>query len=371
MFHQLRYAVRLALGASAVVFTTSFSAFAGGLLDNWLWAEAPATEPAQNGVELSLGSYFGDHDPVFAPDLRREYGVGQSYWSSVAREKTSDLFDRPGGGFAFIDLPIDGMHAIKSVQIGAFAIGGLGAGFDDSGSGTISIEREKVISAVIGECGRVITPAQTLVETETRTVASTSNDKEKLSGVEFNVVLDDKATFGGVSGFQTFAGARFLQYGDSYSSAFSNDASGAGGFADAHSLAVTNNLVGAHAGVTGKKFLSPSVLLTGRLAAGLFANFTEHGGAYSGYANSGPNKAFANEASDTGFAQMIEFSPAMHVKVRDDMFLSFGGTLMLLNGVGEASRTTAAGFESSGGQFDSGGTYLFYGGRATFNWTFN
>ena len=372
MSYLMRYAVRLASGAGVMVFSTSFAALAGGLLDNWSWARTPAAEPAPSRVQLSIGSYFGDDDPTAAPDPRRVYGGSQSYWSSVVREKASDLLrQRPGGGFAFLSLPIDGVRNLKSIQIGMFDIGGLGAGFDDSGSRTVSIAHEKFIPAVIGECGNVIAPAQTIVETESQSLAQTSVDKETLSGVEFNVVLDDQATFGGVPGFQTFAGARFISYGDDYSAAFSNGASGTDGFADAQSLAVSNKLVGAQAGISAKKFLSSNVMVTGRLAAGLFANFSSQGGSYSAYANGGSSQAFADSASDTGFAQLLEFSPALHVKLRDDMFLSFGGTLMLLNGVSEASQSTARGFENSGGRFDDAGTYFFYGGRATFNWTFN
>jgi len=371
MTDPMRYAVRLVCGAGAIVFGTSLSAVAGGLLDNWSWAETPSAEPAASRVELSVGSYFGDSDPAVVPDLRREYGGGQSFWSSVVREKASDLLKRPGGGFAFINLPIDGIHNVKAIQVGVFDIDGLGAGFDDSGSQTIQIAHEKLIAAVIGECGNVIAPAQTLVETETQEIAATTVDKEKLSGVEFNVVLDDQATFGGMPGFQTFAGARFISYGDSYASAFSNGASGGDRFSDAQSLAVSNNLVGAQAGISAKKFLSPSVMVTGRLAAGLFANFSNQGGSYSAVADNGSSTAFADTSRDTGFAQMLEFSPALHVKVRDNMFLSFGGTVMLLNGVSGASPSTASEFETSGGRFDDAGTYLFYGGRATFNWTFN
>lgn len=356
------------ISAASVIFLSSFPVSAGGLLDQWSWAEVREAKPPERRVEVSIGSYFGDNSSAVAPDLRLQYGGADTFWSGVAHQTASDLLDRPGGGFAYVSLPTDGIRNIKSLQVGVFDIKGLGAGFDTSGSTTITIAHEKVIPAVVGECGRVITPATTIVQTETQSFAETTDDEETLSGVEFNVVLDDKVTFGGISGFETFAGARFINYGDSYASSFSNSSTSGGGSSDIRTLAVANHLVGAHVGVSGKKFLSADLLLTGRLAAGLFANFATRGGAGASFASSGTSYSYERNTRDTGFAQMLEFSPALHYRIRDDMFVSLGGTFMLLNGVSEANGSTAAGFATSGG--DSG-AYFFYGGRATFHWNFN
>jgi hypothetical protein len=334
-------------------------------------AEVPRTEPPKSRVEFSVGSYFGDSDTSVMPDLRREYSDPESFWSNTVHQKASDLLDRPGGGFAYISLPTDGLKNIKAIQIGIFDIKGLGAGFDDSGSKTIQIAHETVIPAVVGECGRVLSPSKTIVETETQSFAQTSEDDETLSGLEFNVVLDDEVTFGGVSGFQTFAGARFINYGDSYASSLSSNSTAGGGAASAQAVAVKNNLVGAQMGVTGKKFLGSNLLLTGRLAAGLFANFATQGGSAASYGGSGSSYSFADTTRSTGFAQMIEFSPALHYKIQENMFVSLGGTMMLLNGVNEATQSTAAGYATSGGGYEDSGTYFFYGGRATFHWNFN
>ena len=132
---------------------------------------------------------------------------------------------------------------------------------------------------------------------------------------------------------------------------------------------VVTDLVGAQVGVSGRHFFSKDVMLTGRLAFGLFANFIDQGGEV----NSSDNRNLTNteEQDDTGFAQMVEFSPTLHIRLQEKMFLSFGGTMMWLNGVNRASKDYVNGFSTDGGATDANQSYFYYGGKATLKWTFN
>ncbi len=305
---------------------------------------------------VSFGQYFGD--PSGTPDFSSNAGF--------AADPGHRDFGEADGQWTFIDLPTDNMRSIHSIQFGGFRVGGLGAGVQSS-TETIGIERTRKIAAVVGECGRIISPATTITVFDNEEVAAASDESEDFGGVEFNLTFKDMMPKDFMPGFRTFAGARFLTIGNNYSgttqAGFSNDGGGRSG--DYAAAEVTNRLMGAQFGVIGRKLLSRDLMVTGRLAFGAFANLVENNATYLG-----GNSSFDDQGTESRFAQMIEFSPTLHVRLEKNMFLSFGGTLMWLNGISQVPDSPAAALRSGGRYTDDDSSYLYYGAKTTFRWNF-
>ena len=353
-----------------VCFITTFSTTA----DAALWSELLyfwSSDQKEDAVEdkpkasFSVGSHFGDAsettgtvDPVdrFAP--------------AEPGPNLGNLLSRDGATWAFMTLRTERIQHIKAFQIGTFRVGGLGAGFDDGASQTVQVSSREVIPGGLrpGPLGFSYVPEQIVTTSKEQKLTGSSDEATSLGGVEFNVLFKDKINFAGASSLEAFAGARFLNFGDSYSTALSSS-DGTDSFKSG-SFSVTNRLVGTQFGASGRKFLSEDMLLTGRLAFGLFANFVDQGNETS--VTETQVQRFSNiEDSDTGFAQMVEFSPTLHVRLKEKVFLSLGGTMMWLNGVRRLDGAASNGLTTTGAADDETSSYLYYGGKATLKWTFN
>ncbi len=323
----------------------------------------PAVEEEEPRATFSVGSYYGDgSDSDGSQDTADRFSEAQS------GPNLDSLMSRDGGAWAFMTLRTKKLKNVKAFQIGTFRVGGLGAGFDENDTQTIQVIGEKVIPGTEiydkHKCRWIRTPERRVKTIEEKQLTGSSDEAANLGGVELNVMFEDKVDFAGVTGLETFAGARFLNFSDSYSSAFSS-ASGDGSI-NGGSSSVTNRLVGSQFGVTGRKFFSEDMMLTGRFALGLFANFADQGNETSTIG--GQSQSFSSiEDSETGFAQMVEFSPTFHARLDENVFFSLGGTMMLLNGIQRAREN----FSSSASGETETSSYLYYGGKATLKWTFN
>ena len=310
-------------------------------------------------MSVSFGTYFGD------PSNDQSHYERQSLTSSGEQHRGLDL-DRPGGTWTFIDLPMDKVKSVHSIQFGGFTVGGLGLG-NQSEQTSIGVERERTFTEKVrNACGVWVTQSKTELVTEQELVAQASDSGENLGGLEFNVVFDDPVSHKVMSGLKTFAGARFINVGNDYSGSTSNAFSGSD---DTLASSVTNRLVGAQFGVSGRKRLGKNVIVSGRLAMGAFANFIDSDSSFS---TSGAGaSSFNNNSSDSGFAQMVEFSPTMHVRLQEKMYLSFGGTVMWLNGISQVTQDASSALRNGDAGIQENDSYLFYGAKATFNWKFN
>ncbi len=321
----------------------------------------PATP--SRGMSLSIGSYFGE------PTSDQTHYERRSFTSSGEQHHELDL-DRPGGTWTFIDLPMDKVKSIHSIQFGGFSVGGLGLG-NQSESSSIGVEVEKTTTEEVrNACGVLVKQSTTQLVTEQQNFSEASNSGENLGGLEFNVVFDDPLSHKVMSGLKTFAGARFINVGNDYSGSTSSAFAESGdGSADTLASSVTNRLVGAQFGVSGRKRMGKNVILSGRLAFGAFANFIDRDSNFSTTGTSA--SSFNNNGSDNGFAQMVEFSPTMHVRLQEKMYLSFGGTVMWLNGISQVTQDASSALRNGDGGIQDDDSYLFYGAKATFNWKFN
>ena len=321
----------------------------------------PAVEDEPRAT-FSVGSYYGDSaDNVGTNDTADRFTAAQP------GPDLGNLMSRDGGGWAFMTLRTKKLKNVKAFQVGAFRVGGLGAGFDEEDTQTVQVATERVVKGYYSSLCTYV-PERTVIDITERKLTGSSDEATSLGGVEFNVMFKDKIDFAGVSGLETFAGARFLNFGDSYSGAFSN-ISGDGSINSGNS-SVTNRLVGTQFGVTGRHFLSQDMMLTGRLAFGLFANFLDEGNQASTVGDQ--VQRFSNaEDSETAFAQMIEFSPTFHARLEENVFFSLGGTMMWLNGIKRASENLTGGLAADGSADTETTSYLYYGGKATLKWTFN
>lgn len=373
---------------------TIFSARADGWSVDWSSVESEAAEPRRRSLLGSLHDLFGaarsegtideartlalttsegsDHPPARATVSFGQYfgdpsgTPGSSSSAGFAADPGHRDFGEADGQWTFIDLPTDNMRSIHSIQFGGFRVGGLGAGVQSS-TETVGIERTRKIAAVVGECGRVISPATTITVFDQEEVAAASDQSEDFGGVEFNLTFKDMMPKDFMPGFRTFAGARFITIGNNYSgttqAGFSNDDGGRS--SDYAAADVTNRLMGAQFGVVGRKLLSRDLMVTGRLAFGAFANLVENNATYLG-----GTSTFADQTTESRFAQMIEFSPTLHVRLERNMFLSFGGTLMWLNGISQVPDSPTAALRSGGRYTDDDSSYLYYGAKTTFRWNF-
>ncbi len=332
----------------------------------YYWSDRDKSEVSEREkprASFSFGSFFGDNS-----ENHSNHDTADRFAADPSGPNLNNLSSQAGGQWAFMTLRTQRMRHIRAFQIGGFRVGGLGAGFDDTSTQTVNVATEKIIPGYYTkQC--VYVPAQTIVVNEEQNLTGASDTDMDLGGVEFNMMFREKIDFAGISGLETFAGARYIEFGNKYSASFAN--SGAGGASGATSgfSSVTNNLVGAQVGVSGRHFFSKDVMLTGRLAFGLFANFIDQGGEVN--SSESQNLTSAQEQDDTGFAQMVEFSPTLHIRLQEKMFLSFGGTMMWLNGINRASKDYVNGFSTDGGATDANQSYFYYGGKATLKWTFN
>ncbi len=358
-----------AVGALVCLFT-SFSTQADAALWSELlhfWSPSQKSEAVKAGpkADLMVGSYFGDASET--PELA---DPPDRFAPEETGPNLRNLLSRDGGTWAFMTLRTEKIRHVKALQIGTFRVGGLGAGFEGGATQTIQVSSIETIPAGFrsGPFGFTYVPEQTITTSEEQRLTGSSEAATKLGGVEFNVLFKDKVNFSGASSLEAFAGARFLNFGDSYATAFSN--SDGNGPINTGNVSVSNRLIGTQFGTSGRKFLNEDMLLTGRLALGLFANFVDRGNETSG---TGPEaQRLSNiEDSDTGFAQMVEFSPALHVRLKEKLFLSLGGSMMWLNGVRRLGDGVSNGLRPDGAVDDETSSYLYYGGKATLKWTFN
>ena len=358
---------RLAAVGVIVCFITTLSTTADAahwseLLSFWSSDQKDDVVEDKPKASFSVGSYFGD-----ASETTGTVDPADRFAPAEPGPNLGNLLSRDGAAWAFMTLRTNKIPLIRAFQVGTFRVGGLGAGFDDAATQTVQISSKKVTPGRLTPLGLYI-PEQTVTSSEEQRLTGSSDEATNLGGVEFNVMFKDKFDFAGVSGLETFAGARFLNFGDSYSAAFSN--SDGSGSLNSGSSSVTNRLVGTQFGVMRRKFLSRDMLLTGRLAVGLFANFVDRGNETS--VTGGQVQRFSNiEDSETGFAQMVEFSPTLHVRLEEKVFLSLGGTMMWLNGVKRAGEGLSSGLTTNRAVDDESTSYLYYGGKATLKWTFN
>ncbi len=321
----------------------------------------PDQQPSS--MSVSFGTYFGD------PSNDQSHYERQSLTSSGEQHQVLDL-DRPGGAWTFIDLPMDKVKSVHSIQFGGFTVGGLGLG-NQSATSSVDVERERTFTEKFrNACGVWVTQSKTELVTEQQNISEASDSGENLGGLEFNVVFDDPVSHKLMSGLKTFAGARFINVGNDFSgsasSAFSDSFDGS---VDTLASSVTNRLVGAQFGVSGRKRLGKNVIVSGRLALGAFANFIDSD---SNFSTTGATaSSFNNNGSDSGFAQMVEFSPTMHVRLQEQMYLSFGGTVMWLNGISQVTQDASSALRNGDAGIQADDSYLFYGAKATFNWKFN
>ncbi len=331
----------------------------------YYWSDrdkSESSEAEEPRARFSFGSFFGDNSQGDST-----HDTADRFAADPSGPNLNNLMSQAGGQWAFMTLRTQRMRHIRAFQIGGFKVGGLGAGFDDSSTQTVNVATEKIIPGYYTkQC--VYVPAQTIVVNEEQNLTGASDSDMDLGGVEFNMMFREKIDFAGISGLETFAGARYIEFGNKYSASFANGGGNVNSVSSGFS-SVTNNLVGAQVGVSGRHFFSKDVMLTGRLAFGLFANFIDQGGEVNSSENR--NLTNAQDQDDTGFAQMVEFSPTLHIRLKEKMFLSFGGTMMWLNGVNRASEDYVNGFSTDGGAADSNQSYFYYGGKATLKWTFN
>ena len=362
--HAYHRCVAVGVIACFITFTATSAEAArwSDLLYFWSSNHKNPTTDDQPRATFSVGSYFGDSSDTFeAKDTADRFSAVEP------GPDLGNLMSRDGGAWAFMTLRTKKLKNVKAFQVGTFRVGGLGAGFDEADTQTIQVASEKVIPGYYSSLC-IYVPERRITVTNEQRLTGSSDEATSLGGVEFNVMFKDKIDFAGVSGLETFAGARFLNFGDSYSSAFSNTAGN--GTVNTGSSSVTNRLVGTQFGVTGRKFLSKDMLLTGRLAFGVFANFLDEGNEASTI--DGQVQRFSNiNDSETGFAQMVEFSPTLHVRLEEKVFFSVGGTMMWLNGIKRASENLSGGLAADGSANTETTSYLYYGGKATLKWTFN
>lgn len=364
--HVLRHSIVAGVCLTVFIGTSSTAEAARWSELLYYWSDrdkAGSSEREEPRATFSFGSFFGDNSRSDHAD----HGVDR-FAADPSGPNLNNLMSKSGGNWAFMTLRTQRMRHIRAFQIGGFRIGGLGAGFDDTSTQTVNVATEKIIPGYYTkQC--VYVPAQTIVVNEEQNLTGASDSDLDLGGVEFNMMFREKIDFAGISGLETFAGARYIEFGNKYSASFANSGAAAGNGVSSGFSSVTNNLVGVQVGVSGRHFFSKDVMLTGRLAFGLFANFIDQGGEVN--SSESRNLTNAQDQDDTGFAQMVEFSPTLHIRLQEKMFLSFGGTMMWLNGVNRASEDYVNGFSSDGGATDTNQSYFYYGGKATLKWTFN
>jgi len=181
-----------------------------------------------------------------------------------------------------------------------------------------------------------VVPGNMFFGTSTSAYYASFIEQSLLGSGELNATYD-------LGGAKLLFGPRAIYYSSNLSSYFSDDISsfngGGGGGNERVSIDSINRLFGAQIGIEGMYQASDTFSFGGRATAGLYGNLASLNRSYSDdNAGNSPIGASASSAvSATGLAESFELSPKVALALAPKLDLEVGGTILLLNGIDEAS----------------------------------
>ena len=170
--------------------------------------------------------------------------------------------------------------------------------------------------------------------------------------------------FPGSEDVRVLFGTRLIMMNEELSTAVFNDANDFAGLdneIDRANVEVDNRMIGLQVGVEGEQPVSEGVTVGGFVKGGLLANFIDVETSFA--SDDAPANALNKGYDDIGFAQFIEASGNVSVRLTESASLVASGMLLWVNGVNEAGDNYSQVSDAQATGIGNDEDAVFYGAR--------
>ncbi len=304
------------------------------------------------GVSMSVeGLFLWRDDPGGTTYARPSSGQG-----FVAKGSDFDP-DAAAGVRAMIEFPA---ASLTGESDGKIQIGGFFAG-DFSDRISFTDPDENTDTAYSSDLGGIVSAGNN--DEDAREIADLRMRLDtRLAGGEINFAQNPGALANIGGGLRALIGARYIYLGEQLNGTVFDDTIGTE--YDNHEIDIDaeNHLVGAQIGFETNHHIGSGITIGGRLVGGLFANFITRDRRLVDVNT--PANRVEDTKSKTGFSQMVEFSPKIGFALTENINLTFGGMVLWLNDVSDASAYWSNMLNAGDRKIRDNESVLFYGATA-------